>query len=164
MNETLKKLYIEDQSLREHFDQWGKTIPMEEVHAQDTSRRERVQAMIDNGELLDPGDFYNAALIFQHGETPADFEQANKLAEKSMQMGHEPAKWLYAATLDRYLHRTTGQQRFGTQFTAETKEAPWKLVPVDPATTDEMRAEYNVRPYTELLEKERKLNDGSLDP
>lgn len=58
-----------------------------------------------------------------------------------------------AATYDRYLLYTEGYQKYGTQRVPDevTEEEVW--APIDPKTTDEERAKYNVPPLTELLKK-----------
>ncbi len=48
-------------------------------------------------------DYHHGAYILQHGETLQDFALAHEFAKKAVDLGDESAKWLFAATLDRYL-------------------------------------------------------------
>ncbi len=76
-----------------------------------------------------------------------NFELANQLAERAIELGEDDARWLYAATLDRYLTSQGKPQKYGTQY--QNVDGKWVLLPVDPATTDEERAEYRVPPLQE---------------
>lgn len=69
----------------------------------------------------------------QHGETADDYLLAHVLATDSLVKGNNTAKWLVAATLDRYLQRTNQPQIFGTQY------------PLDPAKSHPVSAEQMAR-------------------
>ena len=137
MDETLHQFFIADQADRQEPINW------EKVNQNDSQRRKQVQKMIDDNLLIDSEDFYHAAMVFQHGENSDDYKNANELAKKSMDMGYEPAKWLFAASFDRYLLSIGKHQKFGTQFRFD--ENGKKLYfPIDPKTTDGERRKYNV--------------------
>ena len=71
-------------------------------------------------------------------------------------MGDGRSKWLYAATLDRWLLSTGKPQKFGTQFRKE-KNGDWELAqPIDKTVTDTKRAQYNVPPLSEALSEYKK--------
>ena len=72
--------------------------------------------MLAIGEVRTGTDYYHAALIFQHGQNPDDYLLAHVLAMDAVAMGSKEARWLSAATLDRYLLSIWQPQVFGTQF------------------------------------------------
>lgn len=86
------------------------------VTPRDAIRRKRVREMIAQGALRTGKDYERAAYVFQHGETPEDILLAHVLAITALGKGNQKARWLSAATLDRYLHRQKQSQVFGTQF------------------------------------------------
>ncbi len=83
----------------------------------DRKRRARTAELIKTGALHSADDFYHAAFVYQHGETPEDFLLAHVLAMVSLARGKTEADWIAAATLDRYLTHTNHPQIFGTQST-----------------------------------------------
>lgn len=148
MNEEIKRLYEEDQRNRMGID-GEDTEQLGRIGEEDRKRRERVKILLDGGEIVEAADYYHAAMIFQHGDKPDDYQQANELAKRAMEKGEERAKWLYAASLDRWLLSTGKPQKFGTQF-KRRENGEWELAePVDPTVTDEERARYNVSPLAE---------------
>lgn len=77
------------------------------VTARDAQRVAAVREELKAGRLRDVKDFYAAALILQHGETPDDFRLANALswlaytlADDSDTVPAREAGWLYAASWD----------------------------------------------------------------
>lgn len=64
-------------------------------------------------------DYYYAAYLFQHGQKPDDFLFAHVLATEAVALGYTRAKWISAATLDRYLQTIGQKQIFGTQYLGE---------------------------------------------
>ncbi len=96
----------------------------------DGSRRARVRALLDAGELRTGTDFANAALVFQHGATADDILLAHVLAMTAVAQGHDSRR-MAAMTLDRYLGHVGQSQVFGTQFsTSDVNDAAqWTLEP-----------------------------------
>jgi len=82
----------------------------------DARRRAQVRQLIADDKLQSGEDYYYAAFIFQHGQKPEDYLYAHVLATTALGKGFAPAKWLSAATLDRYLRSIEQPQIFGTQF------------------------------------------------
>ena len=101
------------------------------VTPRDAIRRKRVREMIAQGALRTGKDYERAAYVFQHGETPEDILLAHVLAITALGKGNQKARWLSAATLDRYLHRQKQPQVFGTQFVNrdESKQEGWTMEP-----------------------------------
>ena len=87
------------------------------VKPADEKRRARTEQLLDAGELHTGDDFYDAAFVFQHGETANDFLKAHLLATVAAVKGRPDAPWIAAATLDRYLQKIGKPQVLGTQFT-----------------------------------------------
>ncbi len=77
--------------------------------------------MLSRGEITSGNDFYEAAFIFQHGETAPDYLLAHVLALDALAKGFDHAKWISVATLDRYLQLIGQPQIFGTQFPFDPK-------------------------------------------
>jgi len=80
------------------------------------ARRASLHAMLSGGEITSGSDLYEAAFVFQHGESAADYLLAHVLAVDALTKGFDRAKWLSVATLDRYLQVIGQPQIFGTQF------------------------------------------------
>ena len=71
--------------------------------------------------------------------------------------GHDGARWLAAAALDRWLMNAELPQKFGTQF-HRSASGRWELWAVDPTTTDEERDEWNVPHLAQQMERLREMN------
>jgi hypothetical protein len=112
---TVHQLFLEDQEdLQAGAD--GMARFTEEEYQQRVAAR---QAMLAAGEVKAGGDFRDAAVIFQHGKTADDFLFAHILAMEAMARGTANARWIVAATLDRYLQFIKEPQVFGTQYLAD---------------------------------------------
>jgi hypothetical protein len=146
----IEDLYTEDIKNRNHIN-WDDKNEVERLRQKDKERKQKAKKLIESGNLVSGLDYHHASLIFQHGETTEDYKLAHELAEKAVNLGDETAKWLYAATFDRWLLSSGKPQRYGTQFKQNEKEE-WELaLPIDSSITDEERAKYNVPPLSEAL-------------
>lgn len=154
INQELKALYDEDINERNNID-WdnASSSQIADLRKRDKDRKEKVLALINEGKIKSAQDYHHAALIFQHGESTDDYKKAHEFAKKALELGDESAKWLYVATLDRYLISIGKPQKYGTQFKLNDK-GEWELgEPIDPSVTDEERAKYNVPPLYQALQK-----------
>jgi hypothetical protein len=123
-----------------------------------TAMRERDrQRPLPAAEILstlaapDAADLYHAVLLFQHGDLVEDAWRAHELAREAAERGEARARWLAAAAYDRWLMYQGKPQKYGTQY---THDGLWhRLWDVDPRTTDEERAAWDVPPLTEQLRK-----------
>ncbi len=71
---------------------------------------------------------------------------------------HWAARWIYAATYDRW-QRSLGQpQKDGTQYLSQGEGCNYKFEPYDPATTDAKCAEYGVPTLDEALARVDQFN------
>lgn len=144
MLEELAELFREDQADRSHnpsLEDWP------EISERDQARRKRVLELLAAGFVEAPEDYYHAAMIFQHGDSTTDYWRAHELANHAAEQHYRPARWLAAATYDRWLMSQQLPQKYGTQYVADSQG--WRLYKVDPSTTDQERAEWDVPPLAE---------------
>jgi hypothetical protein len=153
-NAQLRELAKEDQDSRN-----GK-----KVERNDEERRIQVLSLIAQGAVVTPEDRFNAALVLQHTElkfcekdlvstSPENYLLAHYLFKSAYESGYKDARYLVAASLDRYLSFTKGYQKYGTNrvVNRETNKEEW--VPIDRKTSDAERAEYGVPPLAVLLKQ-----------
>lgn len=128
------------------------------VARKDAERRKEVIERFRAAQVRTGNDYFRAALILQHGETAVDYYAAWGLALEAVRRGtSEPsARWLVAATYDRFLWAVGRPQRFGTQF--QRAEGRWTVDPIDTSVCDEERAEWNVPPLESALARVREMN------
>ncbi len=150
----MQVIYDEDQAAR-----MGDAIDWEMLNREDAERRVEVMGYLQDGKLTTGADLYNAAFIFQHGNCPEHYKLANRLAAKAVALDYNDARWIYAATLDRYLLSRGKKQKFGTQYTS-ADGCTYVLEPVDPATTDAERAEYDVPSLAEAKAATADIDTG----
>ncbi len=124
-NGEMTALFEADQSDRDD----AKTIDWAKVRPRDQARRLRTSVLIAAKRLQTPDDFYHAAFVYQHGDTPEEILTAHALAVAAVARGKSGASWIAAASLDRYLQRIGKPQIYGTQFMKIGKE--WTQEPYD---------------------------------
>lgn len=112
------------------------------IWKRDEHRINALDKILSKNPKLRGTDYFRAGLIFQHGRSLELIKKAQGLARKSMDLGYEPGKWLYAATTDRMLMMRGKKQRFGTQF--RKRDGLWELHPIQKKTTDAERRTHNV--------------------
>lgn len=150
----LRELAKEDQDSRR-----GK-----EVARTDEERVKIVLSLIGRGEAKTPEDKFNAALVLDHtpftycekrlvSTSPDNYLLAHHLFKSAFEAGHKDARYLVAASIDRYLSMTEGYQKYGTNriINQETGKEEW--VPIERKTPDSERAKYGVPPLAELLKR-----------
>jgi len=133
----IHQLVIEDQS------ESPGNISEEEHSRRVDARIAEVRKLLADGKLTTGEDFSEASLIFQHGQTSAEFLFAHILAVEALTHGSSD-KWLTAATLDRYLQSVNQPQVFGTQYSGvkSSENTPKPLV--DPRVLNIQRT---LQPY-----------------
>lgn len=140
----------------------GRSINWAEVSKRDAQRRVRVLELLKSGGLSTAWDYFNAALVLQHGQTIEDIRLAHSLATVAATVDptHPSAKWLMAASWDRLMDRFKQPQWYGTQFT-EDASGRTVLVPVNPdAVTDADRLALGVPPLAEAQARADARNKG----
>jgi hypothetical protein len=136
------QLEIEDQSENPG------NISGAEFYRHGDARRAEVRKLLDEGKLTSGEDFSDAALIFQHGQTPEEFLFAHVLAVEALIRGDSADKWLAAATLDRYLQAVNRPQIFGTQYPGVKAAGNTPKPQVDPHVMNIQRTQ---QPYDAKL-------------
>ncbi len=91
-----------------------------------------------------------------HGDTPEDARNAHLLALRSAELGYRPARWLAAASFDRWQMYEGKPQKYGTNYVYDGRGD--RLWDVDLQTTDEERAAWDVPPLAEQLRKAEEAN------
>lgn len=122
--------------------------------SEDAKRRKKIYGMLHHNAIRSPLDLEAAALILQHGNDTTDFWTAHTLALRAVTLGNDDARWLAAATLDRYLMNKGLPQKYGTQSTVNPETHLRELYSVDPSVTDSERTVWHVPP----LQEQRNLN------
>lgn len=113
VSDAIHQLFVEDgEDSRNGISKFSE----EQLAARGNARREKVRALLAAGELKTGEDFYEAAFIFHHMDDTADCLFAHVLAMEAVLKGNDVAKWIEAATLDRYLQSIGRPQVFGTQY------------------------------------------------
>lgn len=163
LNAELERLYNEDQADR--APEMGR-IDWSVVGKRDEERRKRVLEIVAQGGAKEAPDYYHAAMVLQHGQAPEDFDKAHQWCVKAIELDPEypGARWLAAASQDRYLMNLGKPQLYGTQFKRDPKGGPWYLWQVDPSVTDEERAKWDVPPLARAKVRAEALNAGTFQP
>jgi hypothetical protein len=139
-NQQLARLFQEDQTDRAPEE----NIDWKVVGPRDIARQARVKELCRGGMLNTGADYYHAAMVLQHGEAPEDYLLAHELCVVALAKGNQDARWLAAATEDRFLMSIGRPQRFGTQYQADGPNAEFKLYQMEEGVTDPMRSAMNV--------------------
>ena len=129
----------------------GKITSLEQLADNDNRRLNIVLDLLKAGRVRTGEELYYAGFILQHSMCNSHIKLANTLAAAAIDRGDENAKWLYAASMDRYLVGEGKPQKYGTQFAM--RDGKPVQYPVDPGVTDAERAKYNVLPLSEIIKR-----------
>lgn len=124
-SQEIHQLYLADQKDRENVEDMSDE-ERAAMRERDLTRRKRLGEIFAEGCIKKASDYYDAAMIFQHGEVADHFFQAFYFASKASLEDYNGAKWLKAAAIDRYLISIGHQQLFATQFYA-SQQTNWYL-------------------------------------
>lgn len=149
MNEEVYALFQADQADRRV------TPSPENMYERDRARRDALDDLIAAGALKTGEDYFHAAMIFQHGDRLEHYWRAHEWAKQAADRGFQRGRWLAAAAYDRWLMRQGKPQKYGTQYVPSNGR--WMLWHVDPATTDEGRAAWNVPPLARALQRAEEM-------
>lgn len=139
INILLENLYYEDKNEREN------ATTKEQIETLNISTKHRLKQLSQLIPNIDVSEIWNChyiAYLLQHGDGPKDFKVAHEYAKKAVDMGSRVTKWLYAATLDRYLISTGKLQRYGTQYRMIDGKKVYG--PTDGTITEEEKSEHGV--------------------
>lgn len=137
----------------------------------DEARCVRMIDLIARDSVATARDKFNAALVLQHtGLTYCDgalkslcaenYLLAHHLFSAALADGIEDARYLVAASIDRYLSFTVGMQRYGTNRVINESTGREELVPIDRKTTDSERRRFGVTHLDSLLMQYAELPRG----
>ena len=135
-NVELARMFSEDQDDRKpglHGIDWAKVKP------RDDARLARTRELYASGALRTGADWFHAAMILQHSSEADDYLLAHEMSVAAVVQGKKDARWLAAASEDRFLMKIGRKQRFGTQYEPSDKPGKYRLAPTDPQVTDELR-------------------------
>jgi len=155
MNNELVSLFKADKQERINQPK-ANTAEYKAMRVRDLERRERVMELVAANELHTAKDYYHAAHIMNHGDMVDDARNAHLLAFRSSELGYRPARWLAAASYDRWQMYQGKPQKYGTNYVYDGKGD--RLWDIEPKTTDEERAEWDVPPLAEQLRKAQEAN------
>lgn len=159
-NAELADIYEADQAGRQSIhEKLGDQQALRELVLNDSLRRVRVQQILDAGDARTADDYYHAAMVFQHGGDTTAYRKAHELAEQAVALDstHKSAKWLTAASWDRYLVEKGEPQWYGTQYTKV--DGAWRLRPVDTTkVTDAERVALGVPTLAEARAQADSMN------
>lgn len=164
-NAELKDLFEQDQAIRQ-----GESFfkDAERAHAFDRMRRLRVLRLLDDDVPKTANDFFHAAMVLQHGDSPLDYKLSNELCKRAVAIDpmHRGARWLAVASWDRYLGSIGKPQVYGTQFTIVNDK--WYLMRADlDRVTDEERKAAGTRTVEQIkqyLKKQNGTDEVTLEP
>jgi hypothetical protein len=125
----------------------------------DRRREARVKELYEAASLRTGKDFYRAAMVLQHATRPEDFLLAHEFCAVALTKGDKDARWLAAATEDRYLMNIGRPQRFGTQYRSAGPDQSIKLYEVGPGVTDALRRELGVPALAEARRREAMMQE-----
>ncbi len=152
-NAEMTAIYEADQQARKG----GMVKDMQALSDEDGKRRTRTGELLAQGALHSGDDFFHAAFIYQHGDKTDDYLKAHILATIAIAKGKPDAKWIAAATLDRYLNTIGQPQVFGTQYHS-AKGEPMTQEPYNRALlSDALRAVMGVPPIAKQDEQLKSL-------
>ncbi len=152
MNKELLNLFNADQEDHDKAVKYG-TPEYRECRRRELRRRQRVADLIQAGRIQVPEDYYRAAVIFQRGEELDDIWQTHTLAVAAAKLGHRPARWLAAASLDRWLMHQGMPQKYGTSIVPDGNGH--RVWDVNPSVSDRERARWDVPSLRELYARAR---------
>ena len=155
----MKALYDADQAERKG------TIDST-IIPRDLARRKAVLKLLEGGKLFTGADVLGAAFVFQHGNCPNHYLLAHTLAEEALKKGNVDAKFIYAATYDRWLISIGKPQKYGTQMPGFSVNSDTKgkiiscgiiEIAIDPKTKDSERKLYDLPTLAQREKSAEKL-------
>ncbi|MGD9681297.1 MAG: hypothetical protein AB7W16_08935 [Candidatus Obscuribacterales bacterium] len=156
----LAKMFEQDQAEREDAGKNPRPGQWKAISCHDREHRARVLELMKENRLKSADDFYHAAMIMQHGDTPADFTLAHVFAMAAAQKGNKEAVWLSAASFDRLMQSAGQPQVFATQYYKNANDPYVLKQPMEAdLITDSIRQVFNVPTFEESRKRLLKLNN-----
>jgi hypothetical protein len=122
------------------------------------ARRKAAWELVEKGRVRQPDDAFHAAALLVESDRPAEVERAGELARQALARNPDllAARPLVATAADRKEMLAGRPQKFGTQLVEV--DGKWRVYEVDPAVTDDERAEWGLPPLAEALARAAELN------
>ncbi|MFK2899307.1 hypothetical protein ISP15_03100 [Dyella jejuensis] len=129
-NQLLAKLEQQDQADRMPG---GGKINWDVVARKDAERKREVEKILADGGIRTTQDYFNASVIFQHGEDLKDIEQAYAFAVTAVNLDdkNQQAKQLEADAWDRIMLKRNRPQWYGTQFIRDKATGKFEMYQAD---------------------------------
>ena len=146
-NKVLKKIYEADQA-----DRLTKNPDWNRIIKNDKIRICQAELLVAENKVHTSNDYFRIAMIFQHGNDSTAYKLARDLSEKAVMLDNKNtiAKWLMAASHDRYLLSKNMPQVYGTQYL--TIEKNYYLRKIDTTQVSNLkRKEFGVRTIPEII-------------
>jgi hypothetical protein len=122
-HKTVQQLFQDDQNdMPGHGPNGTSLVDGQQYDTRVAVRQKQIRALLSDGGIRTGEDFYDAAFVFQHGQSADDYLFAHALAMDAVVKGYDTAKWIAAATLDRYLQIINQPQIFGTQYPLDSNK------------------------------------------
>jgi hypothetical protein len=154
-NPELQTMHDEDQADRRPE---SGEIDWDVVLVRDSIRLSKAYEIVESNKISTSVDYYNLAIIFQHGYDTVASGMAVQMMEKAIELDSTINKWLLAAAIDRDLQRRGKPQIFGIQF-SKNENGTWELYEIDTTkVSDAKRKEYGVASLAELKAEAAKMN------
>ncbi|MEQ8763454.1 MAG: hypothetical protein RL885_05980 [Planctomycetota bacterium] len=156
ISQELAEIYAADQADRESLD-FDDPKTIQKMMQGDQKRLARVEEIVSAGKLSTGENYYHAAMVLQHGRGEEHYLLSHVLATAAAFQGHEPGRWLAAASLDRYLNQIGKPQIFGTQY--HKLGDAWSQEPYETSMADAIRRAYGVPTLEEGRARLEELRD-----
>lgn len=140
----LQELYDSDQK-DQNDPAWTETNDVEFIRRQKV-RRDRVMEILRAGMLTEVRDWDHAAMLLQHGQSADDYLLAHVLSVPPGIAAGPNARFLCAATLDRFLQSCGRAQIFTTQSGAADPNVYAPCEPFDDSMSEALRAVFELKP------------------
>ncbi len=126
--------------------------------ARDAARLARIKTLCRSHALQTGMDYFHAAMILQHAHETDDYLLAHELCVVAASQGVWQAKWLAAASEDRFLMSLNRPQRFGTQYRVDQPTGRWSLYETASDLPDSMRRALGVPALSEAQAHVQTMN------
>ncbi len=97
-------------------------------------------------------------MVLQHSDQASDYLLSHELCVVPIGKGESKAKWLAAASEDRFLMNIDRPQRFGTQYKSSGPENLYRLYKVEEGVTDELRRAFDTPSLESARNREAEMN------
>ena len=123
---------------------------LEKMSRNDLKRRMRVGEIFGEGCLKSAADYEAAFIVYQHGNTSAQYFQAFLWSKEALTLGNSKVKSDVAMAIDRYLVSIGHKELFGTQAAKPNSGDCWCIQPIEDSFPQTIRDEYRGGPNTEV--------------